>query len=68
MKTRKSSPIPPSLMPPEPYIEINHTPQQHNYANYPGTQYSVTVRNQQNNSQKVHLLQGTLKFNRTDWL
>ena len=55
-------------MPPEPYIEINHTPQQHNYANYPGTQYSVTVRNQQNNSQKVHLLQGTLKLNNTDWL
>jgi len=51
------SPIPPSLMPPEPYIEINHTPQQHKYANYPGPQYSVTVRNQQNNSQKVHLLQ-----------
>lgn len=54
------APIPPSLMPPEPYIEINPTSQGQKYHasnNYHGSQFKVTIKNQQNNSQRIRLLQ-----------
>ena len=60
-----SAPIPPSLMPPEPYIEINPTSQGQKYHasnNYHGSQFKVTIKNQQNNSQRIRLLQGTFNF------
>jgi len=47
-------------MPPEPYIEINPTLSQkytqQQASNYHGGQFKVTIKNQQNNSQRVRLL------------
>ena len=54
---RKSAPIPPSLMPPEPHIEMNKSyvcpPSGQKYENQT---YKVTVKNQSNNSQRINLL------------
>ena len=57
MWIQESSPIPPSLMPPEPHIEINRGYLSNPPSNYVN-QFKVTVRNQSHGSQKARLLGG----------
>jgi len=56
------APIPPSLMPPEPHIEMNKSyvcPPGSGGQKYENQTYKVTVKNQSNNSQRINLLAET---------